>query len=227
MPLVECADCGSQISDSAEACPHCGRPVAGRTDKALKLRSRPIQLTALALTAAILAFGAPEFYPLHMKLGHGLGATLIPLGLAALLLVWRRKTRPYIPIVTLALAVPVLALSTNGPGEGMSAGRPSAVTVDGVWSGAVEVRRYRFQLEEAPNGDISGSVTLIPTDPNGEREQVAVGGSRFGADVLLRLRQTEHTPWVFTGRMVDAETIAGHWSVGDMVLDQMLLHRKQ
>lgn len=28
MALIECPDCGAQISDAAPACPHCGRPAA-------------------------------------------------------------------------------------------------------------------------------------------------------------------------------------------------------
>jgi transposase-like protein len=27
MPLTTCPDCNNQISDSAESCPHCGRPM--------------------------------------------------------------------------------------------------------------------------------------------------------------------------------------------------------
>lgn len=26
MALIECPDCGAQVSDAAPACPHCGRP---------------------------------------------------------------------------------------------------------------------------------------------------------------------------------------------------------
>ena len=28
MALVNCPDCSNQVSDSAPACPHCGRPIA-------------------------------------------------------------------------------------------------------------------------------------------------------------------------------------------------------
>src|SRR6476619_5935030 len=31
MPLIECPDCGKQISDAAPACIHCGRPINGTT----------------------------------------------------------------------------------------------------------------------------------------------------------------------------------------------------
>ena len=30
MPLIECPDCGQQISSLAPACPHCGRPAEGQ-----------------------------------------------------------------------------------------------------------------------------------------------------------------------------------------------------
>lgn len=30
MPLIQCADCGRQVSDAAVACPQCGRPVSSR-----------------------------------------------------------------------------------------------------------------------------------------------------------------------------------------------------
>lgn len=29
MALINCADCGRQVSDAAVACPQCGRPIAG------------------------------------------------------------------------------------------------------------------------------------------------------------------------------------------------------
>lgn len=28
MPLIECPDCGKQVSDAAVSCPQCGRPIA-------------------------------------------------------------------------------------------------------------------------------------------------------------------------------------------------------
>ncbi len=31
MALIECQECGKQISSKAEACPHCGAPVGGDT----------------------------------------------------------------------------------------------------------------------------------------------------------------------------------------------------
>jgi hypothetical protein len=31
MPLLECPDCGKMVSDQAEACPTCGRPVAPKS----------------------------------------------------------------------------------------------------------------------------------------------------------------------------------------------------
>lgn len=33
MALVECAECGKEISDKAAACPHCGAPVASAEPK--------------------------------------------------------------------------------------------------------------------------------------------------------------------------------------------------
>ena len=32
MPLLECPDCGREVSDAAASCPHCGRPIAGKRE---------------------------------------------------------------------------------------------------------------------------------------------------------------------------------------------------
>lgn len=39
MPLIECPDCGKQISDAAPACPSCGRPMV--TDRPAPTRRPP------------------------------------------------------------------------------------------------------------------------------------------------------------------------------------------
>jgi uncharacterized membrane protein YvbJ len=32
MPLINCPDCGKEVSDQAESCNNCGRPIAKRSD---------------------------------------------------------------------------------------------------------------------------------------------------------------------------------------------------
>ena len=38
MALIECKECGQQISDKAEFCPHCGLPLVKRTERVYRLR---------------------------------------------------------------------------------------------------------------------------------------------------------------------------------------------
>ena len=44
MATVKCTDCSGQVSDSAEACPHCGRPMAQGTKPLLpgRVKSPPL-----------------------------------------------------------------------------------------------------------------------------------------------------------------------------------------
>lgn len=47
MPLIDCPDCGKQVSTSAEACPNCGFPVAARAGElADPASSRPADVAA-------------------------------------------------------------------------------------------------------------------------------------------------------------------------------------
>ena len=65
MALVNCRECGKQISDQAAACPNCGAPVSGRSQPA----TTPVVVTALkSRSAAVLlamllgGLGLHKFY---------------------------------------------------------------------------------------------------------------------------------------------------------------------
>jgi predicted RNA-binding Zn-ribbon protein involved in translation (DUF1610 family) len=32
MPLIDCTECGKQVSDKAASCPHCGNPMVAKTN---------------------------------------------------------------------------------------------------------------------------------------------------------------------------------------------------
>lgn len=53
MPLTKCPDCAQDVSPSALACPHCGRPTGGA-----KLAGSQIRRGALSTIGAIAALGA-------------------------------------------------------------------------------------------------------------------------------------------------------------------------
>lgn len=55
MALVNCTECGKEISDQATACPGCGAPVYPTTEKLLPEKSAT---PALGMVAAGLGLGA-------------------------------------------------------------------------------------------------------------------------------------------------------------------------
>ena len=67
MSLIKCPDCSNEVSDIAETCPNCGRPVLNstgtnvstieETSKKFKL-GRLLSLTIMCLSAIILFAGA-------------------------------------------------------------------------------------------------------------------------------------------------------------------------
>lgn len=54
MAIVDCHECGNQVSDSARVCPKCGVPVIGRIRRELKVRL--IMAGFAIVVAAICAF---------------------------------------------------------------------------------------------------------------------------------------------------------------------------
>ena len=46
MALIECDECGNQVSDRAETCPHCGAPVSGNSNIVQGRRVRTIEKTS-------------------------------------------------------------------------------------------------------------------------------------------------------------------------------------
>ena len=39
MALVTCADCSREVSERAQACPHCGAPIAARSEASQRVRT--------------------------------------------------------------------------------------------------------------------------------------------------------------------------------------------
>lgn len=45
--LIKCPECGKEISDKAEACPHCGCPIPHEEAKKEETKSEPVELEAV------------------------------------------------------------------------------------------------------------------------------------------------------------------------------------
>jgi transposase-like protein len=59
MPLINCPDCGNEISDEAYVCPKCGRPTGKRPKYPLK-RLALLWLALIAVFLAIWTFLPPK-----------------------------------------------------------------------------------------------------------------------------------------------------------------------
>ena len=57
MALINCAECGNQVSDSAASCPKCGAPVAAMLSPATRpqARIRAVTFTPMAVAAIVAA----------------------------------------------------------------------------------------------------------------------------------------------------------------------------
>jgi predicted amidophosphoribosyltransferase len=51
MSLVDCADCGKDLSDKAHQCPHCGRPYRG---SGLHRRLSHVEIIVVILTVLVV-----------------------------------------------------------------------------------------------------------------------------------------------------------------------------
>jgi len=54
MALIECPECGKQVSDQAESCPNCGYPLRGQADVVSGRQVRTVERTAKRFKAHIL-----------------------------------------------------------------------------------------------------------------------------------------------------------------------------
>lgn len=129
MPLQRCIDCSHQVSDAAVSCPGCGRPPAPpraappprRSANALDgLRSRPVQVAAVAVALFLTAINTSTHLPDAVRLGSAIAQVIIAALLASLVLAWRRPARGFIPVLTLVLVVPVMMLDRSAPPEPVS-----------------------------------------------------------------------------------------------------------
>lgn len=232
---MSCPDCGTEISDSASACIRCGRPLnresSDREQSSLRwLTSKRVQWGAVLVAVLLTATMAPSDRPTAIRIGNGFGTVLVALAFSSLALGWKRTTRGYIPLLALIISGPIKMITMSGdrPAAPRSVGSATPLSqsskVTGRWVGVDQVRRYQFEISEDSAGNLLGSVEYIQSP--GITERVPFTGSRLGADILIRLAQTTRaTPWVLSGRLVDATTITGHWSVGDMVLTNVSLSR--
>ena len=73
MALVTCADCGHQVSDKADSCLKCGRPIAAGPSHSPSPRNRPVVLAIIGATVAIvLAVAWPRFVPRYAEAPGGM-----------------------------------------------------------------------------------------------------------------------------------------------------------
>lgn len=104
------------VSDSAEACPNCGRQIikdvpadtASATSRTLNLlRLRRVQLAALAVALLIASTSQPTEFPDTYRVGAGAAVVLVAFTLASVVLVWKSEIRGFIPLLTLILVTPM------------------------------------------------------------------------------------------------------------------------
>ena len=128
--LIECPECKRQVSDQAEACPHCGhpiRPAVGEVARAApKSRNAPIFLI-LAAIALVLSLNTPRLLLLFPIMGT--------LGCCAISLFRREKGRIG-AVLVIVLAIGLLAFSETGtviPGGGSSSNLAAAEIIGWNW----------------------------------------------------------------------------------------------
>ncbi len=95
MPLVVCEDCRHDISDRADACPHCGRPAE---------LAPPDRTWAFELAAVMGVFGAGSIgysllFPEDLGVSEArvkfwFGFQLVAMALAFVALGWWKRIRP-------------------------------------------------------------------------------------------------------------------------------------
>lgn len=56
MALINCAECGKEVSDRAPICPHCGAPIAGKMKNETKQKSKVLSWTLGVPGAIFLPF---------------------------------------------------------------------------------------------------------------------------------------------------------------------------
>lgn len=78
MALIQCPECGKEISDQATTCPSCGCPIKNEAPNTKKAGNKKMLLTALAIivvvavvgTAAFLFLGKNDYNVKHKGLGY-------------------------------------------------------------------------------------------------------------------------------------------------------------
>ncbi len=71
MPLIQCPDCGRDVSDSAPSCPGCGKPIANSSRSGSPVLTKPRiwqDRNAGCLGCAVLILGAA--FALFYACGH-------------------------------------------------------------------------------------------------------------------------------------------------------------
>ena len=96
MPLVVCQDCRQQVSDRAEACPSCGRPMRGRASEG----GWALEMAAVVGVFGVLSMAYAFFFPedelvvSEMRLKFWFGFQLVTMAFALLALRWWKQARP-------------------------------------------------------------------------------------------------------------------------------------
>ena len=58
MALVKCSDCGRDVSNNAPNCPHCGRPMAAFSRKAVQTRRKGGKYEGVGFLLILVGIGA-------------------------------------------------------------------------------------------------------------------------------------------------------------------------
>jgi hypothetical protein len=185
------------------------------------LGTRSVQLAAVVLTLLIGGIAAPLDRSDVQRFAVGVAVLSVSLAAAGLVLLWRREARRFIPILALILSAPIVSFGLN---DSEAPGPEYPFDMSGSWQAQDPYRSYVFQISQAPNGDLSGSV--VYGSPGQRTERYTLSGSRMNAGVLIRLHQTSHAPWKFHGEFVSRSEIRAYVSAGDMITFPITISRR-
>lgn len=94
MALIQCPDCGKQISESAPACPHCGRPCAAIASEELRY-NRPYERDSAYVTTQLTAKS--------LKASQAVGAVLVTIGFFGMLIADADGPMRWVPRIILLI----------------------------------------------------------------------------------------------------------------------------
>lgn len=100
MALIDCPECGKQVSDAARACPGCGVSIAGASEEkaaganltTTQITSKKLKLQQVA-SALLLLGGVVSLLTVNSSPDEPMGPSPIPTALTSIGLVWFVVTR--------------------------------------------------------------------------------------------------------------------------------------